>query len=79
MIIHIKVKPNSPRDFLEKISETEYKAEIKSPPERSKANQKLINLLTKHVKNHQSQTGGMDMPHSVWFLSTPKTSRFSKS
>src|SRR3989344_5988712 len=28
------------------------------------------------VKNHQSKTGGMIMPHFVWFLSTTKTKLF---
>ena len=50
MIIKIKVKPNSSINKLEKTSENEYNAYIRKPPENNKANIKLINLLSKHLK-----------------------------
>ncbi len=55
MIIHVKVKPNSPKNLLTKIAEKDYVAEVAEAPENGKANQKLINLLAKEfgvsVKN----------------------------
>ncbi len=50
MIINIKTKPNSSQPKLEKISDNEYKAYIKSPPENNKANIELINLLSREFK-----------------------------
>ncbi len=47
MIIKVKTKPNSDKELLEKLSETEYKAELKEPAEDNKANIRLINLLSK--------------------------------
>lgn len=35
-------------------------------------------LIDEHVKNHQSQTGGMKMPHFVWFLSMLRIPRVVK-
>ena len=50
MILTIKVKPNSPHDSLEKLSPTEYKAHLKAPPTRNKANLALKKLLAKEFK-----------------------------
>src|SRR3989338_2922096 len=36
----------------------------------------IKNFILEVVKNHQSKTGGMIMPHFVWFLSTTKTKLF---
>lgn len=47
MIIRVTVKPSSNKNILEKISDGEYKAEVKAVPERNKANNSLINLLAK--------------------------------
>ncbi|MBU0760553.1 MAG: DUF167 domain-containing protein [Nanoarchaeota archaeon] len=55
MILKIKVKPNSSRDSLEKISPTEYKAELKAPPQNNKANLALIKLLAKEFSVPQSK------------------------
>ena len=48
MIIHVKVKPNSKENKINKISENEYEAEISEPAEDNKANIKLVNLLSKY-------------------------------
>ena len=50
MRIKIKVKPNSGRQEIEKISEEEYKVFLKSPPEDNKANKELVKLLKKEFK-----------------------------
>ncbi|MDO8508535.1 MAG: DUF167 domain-containing protein [Nanoarchaeota archaeon] len=50
MKIQIKTIPNSSLSKLEKISNNEYKAHVKSPPENNKANIELINLLAKELK-----------------------------
>ena len=47
MIVKVKTKPNSDREKLEKISEIEYRAELKDPAENNKANIRLIHLLGK--------------------------------
>lgn len=48
MIIHVKVKPNSKENKINKIDENSYEAEISEPAEDNKANIKLINLLSKY-------------------------------
>ena len=51
MILKIKVKPNSKKQEIEKISETEYKINLKSFPEDNKANIEL--LKSKKTMCHQ--------------------------
>ncbi|MFH1290154.1 MAG: DUF167 domain-containing protein [Nanoarchaeota archaeon] len=55
MLVQIKVKPNSPRSLLEKISENKYLAYLKSPPEKGKANLELIKLLSKEFFTPQDK------------------------
>jgi uncharacterized protein len=47
MKIKIKVITNSSRQQIEKISENEYKVRLKSAPVEGKANQELIEILSK--------------------------------
>ncbi|MDP1695657.1 MAG: DUF167 domain-containing protein [archaeon] len=47
MILHVKVKPNSKEEKIEKIAEGEYIIQIKEPAEDNRANTRLINLLAK--------------------------------
>lgn len=55
MIIHVKVKPGSKEERLEKISETEYIVSLKERAEDGRANRRLINLLAKEFStNFQS-------------------------
>jgi uncharacterized protein (TIGR00251 family) len=51
MLINLKVKTNSRNPSIEKISESEYKANLKSKPENNKANEELINLTKKYFKS----------------------------
>jgi len=50
MKLKIKVKPNSGRQEIVKISEDEYKVFLKSVPEDNQANQELVKLLHKYFK-----------------------------
>jgi len=50
MILKVKIKPNSKKQEIEKISETEYKINLKSFPENNKANIELLKLLKKYFK-----------------------------
>ena len=46
MIIHIKVKPNSLKDEIERVGNF-YNVSVREPAENGRANVKLINLLAK--------------------------------
>jgi len=50
MRIRVKVKPNAGRNELKKISEDFYEVKVSVPPEKGKANQRVIELLSKHFK-----------------------------
>jgi uncharacterized protein len=50
MLIKVKVKPNAGRNELKKISEEFYEAKVSVPPEKGKANERVIELLSKHFK-----------------------------
>jgi len=54
MIINVSVKPNSSKNELEKISDNIYIARVTAAPERGKANQAVIKLLSKHFKTAKS-------------------------
>lgn len=50
MKITVSVKPNAKKSALEKVSANEFKAHIKSPPEKGKANEELTKLLAREFK-----------------------------
>ena len=50
MIINIRVKANSKKQEIKKLSTTNYLINLKQPPENNKANLDLIKLLKKHLK-----------------------------
>ena len=50
MKINIKVKPRSGKQEVEKISENEYRAYLKSPAENNEANIELLKILKRHFK-----------------------------
>jgi uncharacterized protein (TIGR00251 family) len=52
MIIKIKVKPQSGRQEIKKISENEYLVYLKKPPEDNRANLELIGLLKKYFSRN---------------------------
>lgn len=49
MILEVKVKPNSKAEKIEKISDREYKINVKEPAENNKANVRVINLLSREL------------------------------
>ena len=49
MKIYVKVKPSAKRDFLEKISENEFRVEVKERAEGGKANLKVLKLLSREL------------------------------
>jgi len=50
MRIHVKVKPNAGRNEVKKISEDFYEVKVSVPPEKGKANERVIELLSKHFR-----------------------------
>ncbi len=50
MLINVKVKPNSGKQEVEKLSLEEYKVYLKSRAENNKANLELVRLLEKYFK-----------------------------
>ncbi len=52
MIIDVKVKPNSGRQDIKKLSEKEYLVYLKKPASEGKANAELLKLLTRYFKKH---------------------------
>ncbi|MFA5060785.1 MAG: DUF167 domain-containing protein [Candidatus Pacearchaeota archaeon] len=51
MKIEIKVRPNSKKQEIHKISESEYKVFLKKPAEDNKANIELLRLLKKYFNS----------------------------
>ncbi|WP_461831724.1 DUF167 domain-containing protein [Aquifex sp.] len=47
MIIKVKVKPKSKKEEIRKLSEEEYEVKVKEPPEKGKANERVIELLSR--------------------------------
>jgi len=54
-VIQIKVKPNSRASRLEQNEDGTWRAELKSPPVNSKANDELIALVAKYFKRAKSE------------------------
>ena len=61
MRICVRVIPRASKNSVERISDTEYKVRLMTPPIDGKANEKLIELLSKHfhvAKSLVSIVGG---------------------
>lgn len=50
MKIFVKAKPKSKKDELEKISENTFVAKVREAPEKGRANQAIIKLLSEYFK-----------------------------
>jgi len=50
MRIRVRVKPKAKKEEVKKISEEEYEVKVKEPPEGGRANERLIELLSKYFK-----------------------------
>jgi len=48
IVIKIKVKPKSKKEYVKKISENEFEVAVNAPPEKGKANKRLIELISKY-------------------------------
>ena len=49
MRIYVKVTPRAEKNEVEKISDGEYKVKVTDPPEKGKANEKVVELLAYHL------------------------------
>jgi len=54
MRITVKVKPKSKKVSVKKISENIYEVKLKSPPEKGKANEELIEILSEYFNTPKS-------------------------
>ncbi|OGI27441.1 MAG: hypothetical protein A2359_04885 [Candidatus Moranbacteria bacterium RIFOXYB1_FULL_43_19] len=50
MRIYVRVTPRAGKNEVLKISEGEYKVKVTAPPERGRANEKVIELLACHFE-----------------------------
>lgn len=55
LVIQVKVKPNARIAELSEMPDGTWTAQIKSPPVDSRANEKLVTLVTDHVNVGESQ------------------------
>lgn len=50
MKIRVKVKPNSRIEAIKQIEHDYYEIKVTVPPEKGKANKRVIEILSKHLK-----------------------------
>ncbi len=50
MKIKVKVKPNAKKEEIKQISQDFYEVRVTVVPEKGKANQKVMEILSKHLK-----------------------------
>jgi len=48
IIVKIKVKPKSKKEYIKKISDNEFEVAMKEVPEKGRANKRLIELISKY-------------------------------
>ncbi len=48
MIIRVRVKPKSKKEEVRKLSENSYEVRVKDPPERGRANERMLELLSRY-------------------------------
>jgi uncharacterized protein (TIGR00251 family) len=49
-IIRVKAKPNSKKEGIKKLGENFYEVRVSAPPEKGKANERIIELLAEFFK-----------------------------
>ncbi len=50
MLIRVRVKPNSKREGVKRLTDVFYEVRVKEKPQKGKANQRLIDLLSEYFK-----------------------------
>ena len=55
MIVKVKVKPNSKKEGIKQVSEDILEVKVSVPPEKGRANQRVIELLSKFYKVPKSK------------------------
>lgn len=55
MRIKVKVKPNSRSNEVKELGKNYYEVKVSVPPEKGKANKKVIELMSKHFKIPKSK------------------------
>lgn len=55
MLIKLKVKPNSRKNEITEIGENYYEARVSVPPEKGKANRRVIELLSEYFRIPKSR------------------------
>lgn len=55
MIIKVKVKPNAKKEEIKEIDKNYYEIRVTVVPEKGKANKKVIEVLSKHLKVPKSR------------------------
>ena len=55
MRIYIKVTPNASSRVIQEIAPDQFKVRVCAPPERGKANEELVKMLSKHFRIGKSQ------------------------
>ncbi|WP_457601619.1 DUF167 domain-containing protein [Hydrogenivirga sp.] len=55
MIVNVRVKPGSRKEKVVEVSEDRLEVRVSAPPEKGKANERLIELLAKHFKVPKSK------------------------
>jgi len=49
-LIRVKAKPNSKKEGIKKLGENFYEVRVSAPPEKGKANERIIELLAEFFK-----------------------------
>ncbi len=55
MLIKVKVKPNAKKEEIKKIEEDYYEVRTTAVPEKGKANKRVIEIISKHLKIPKSR------------------------
>jgi uncharacterized protein len=55
MRIKVKVKPNAHENVIKEIQKDYFEIKVTAPPEKGKANEKVIEMLSKHFKVPKSR------------------------
>ena len=55
MQINVKVKPSAGRNEIKKIDDTHFEVKVTVPPEKGRANERTIELLSKYFKIPKSK------------------------